>query len=79
MSSWQHVDGKSNPADLGTRGAHLIDLKADSPWFKGPSVLYNESTKQSLMLPEVDESLMEVKQNKVAIATTKAIEPIINY
>ena len=66
---------KINPTDLSTRGAHFIDLKADSPWFKSPSVLYNESTKQNLALPEVDESLMEIKQNKVVIAITKAIEP----
>ena len=79
VSSWQHIDGKSNPADLGTRGAYLTDLKPDSIWFKGPSVLYEESTQQNLTLPEVDESQMEIKRNKVVIATTKAIKPLIIY
>jgi hypothetical protein len=34
-SSWSHVAGKENPADLLTRGLSAVSLKGSSVWIKG--------------------------------------------
>ena len=36
---WQHVPGKSNPADKATRGLKAIDLSTDDAWWSGPDFL----------------------------------------
>lgn len=38
-STWLHVAGKQNPADLLTRGAHIDDLNSYDMWWHGPSFL----------------------------------------
>jgi hypothetical protein len=38
-SSWSHVAGKENPADLLTRGLSAVSLKGSSVWIKGPDFL----------------------------------------
>ena len=53
-SSWNHVDTKSNPADLGTRAKIIshTDL-LDSAWFKGPDWLQSPQSEWpiSRMIP----------------------------
>ena len=38
-SSWRHVPGHNNPADLGTRGISVYDLKDSKLWTYGPTWL----------------------------------------
>ena len=35
-NQWHHVDGKSNPADVASRGASLLSLKNNDNWWEGP-------------------------------------------
>jgi hypothetical protein len=39
LSSWYWVQGSSNTADWLTRGKDVLELGADSEWFRGPSFL----------------------------------------
>ena len=43
-SDWRHVPGVLNPADHGTRGLKLNDLKPECPWFNGPLFLKHDPT-----------------------------------
>ena len=38
INQWRHVGGKLNPADIGTRGMTVEDLK-ESEWLSGPAWL----------------------------------------
>ena len=52
----RHVEGVSNPADLGTRGIQLTELKPDSIWFKGPQFLYEELNKKPIKIAPLDKN-----------------------
>ena len=53
-NQWYHIDGKSNPADSGSRGIW------SSCWMEGPDILRSESIPLELVCPEVVESDIEV-------------------
>ena len=40
VEGWRHVPGKSNPADLPSRGVRLEDLADNSLWWNGPTWLH---------------------------------------
>ena len=37
---WKHVDGKSNPADIASRGSSANKLLKDTTWLRGPDFLW---------------------------------------
>ncbi|XP_073963739.1 LOW QUALITY PROTEIN: uncharacterized protein [Choristoneura fumiferana] len=37
--NWYHVQSQENPADVASRGQHLLDLKGNVMWWKGPKWL----------------------------------------
>ena len=43
-SQWNHVPGKLNPADKGTRGLTAAQLASDSVWWNGPEFLVQQHT-----------------------------------
>ena len=40
VNNWNHVEGKSNPADMASRGTRVNELMS-SEWYTGPQQLYN--------------------------------------
>ena len=45
-SQWCHIDGKSNPSDIASRGATPAQLQA-SNWFTGPAFLQDQGVTTS--------------------------------
>ena len=45
-SQWSHIDGKSNPSDVASRGATPIQLQ-NSCWFTGPAFLQDQGVTTS--------------------------------
>ena len=44
-NQWNHIDGKTNPADIASRGASPLQI-AESNWLKGPSHLQDPGKTQ---------------------------------
>ena len=55
--SWFHCKGKTNPADLPTRGLTVQDLKQSTLWWNGPCALISpdqlESSQEYIQEDEV--------------------------
>ena len=62
-SDWFHVDTKSNPADLASRGLDASQISQHSCWFEGPAFLWQQSLDAMLTPPvaPVSDSDSEVK------------------
>ncbi|XP_038162876.1 uncharacterized protein LOC119797746 [Cyprinodon tularosa] len=59
--SWSHCKGKTNPADLPTRGLTVQDLKQSTLWWNGPCALISpdqlESSQEDIQEDEVKSEL----------------------
>ena len=77
---WHHIDGKLNPADLGTRGLSLKETISNKLWLQGPEFLYDEDIEfgnNSIEpLPETHE---ELKQDKMIVNTIKSPTNVIEF
>jgi len=61
-SSWSHISGKDNPADLGSRGLKAVELKSNELWWKGPQWLpVKEKWPEKSEMKEVEECKIEEK------------------
>ena len=49
VSSWSHVDGQVNPADLPTRGVDALDTESCYRWFHGPAFIKHPSSRILLL------------------------------
>ena len=73
IEEWHHISGKMNPADIGSRGASLVQLKNMRLWWRGPYFL--ELNREDWPdQPEVHAALnpcdIEVKMSPVVAVTT---------
>ena len=67
MFNWAWVRGKSNPADLLTRGCAPDDLVSTSEWWNGPPFLYEDVSKWGLKFGlQKEESVPGEKKVKIA-------------
>ena len=77
---WHHIDGKSNPADLATRGLSLKEIMTNKLWLHGPEFLWNEEinfeAKPINSLPETHE---EVKREKMRVNTIRVPTELIEF
>ena len=61
---WQHVPGKTNPADCASRGLYPSELVQQNSWWNGPSSLHDSPSKWPV-LPELIEK-PEPNEEKVS-------------
>nr|CAD2202351.1 unnamed protein product [Meloidogyne enterolobii] len=79
-----HIDGKSNPADLASRGCTPEQLNSNRNWFEGPEWLAKSKDKWPKSIKEFDPmSFVLVESNQPALemsmTTIEAIQPLIDY
>jgi hypothetical protein len=70
--SWRHVPGKSNPADLPSRGVRLEDLADNNLWWNGPTWLHeSEEHWPQFKNSEPDEAAeKEMNLSEISLATS---------
>ena len=78
-SQWRHVPGKSNPADLASRGFESDDFKSFDLWLKGPEFLLTGDYPQTSVLPVVCDSDPEVKREATSFAIVPPVASFLNY
>ena len=63
---WKHVRGTENPADLGTRGTLLTELKSSKLWWNGPPFLLGDYDLEESMtsLPLSPDAQKETKKER---------------
>jgi len=74
-SSWSHISGKDNPADLGSRGLKAVELKSNELWWKGPQWLpFKEKWPEKSEMKEVEECKIEEKVVKEQVLLVNDID-----
>ena len=73
---WRHIDTKSNPADVTSRGIPAYDCKRMSMWLNGPDLLWKCASEwpNQIPVPSISKDDTEIKK-AITINTTK-IDPI---
>ena len=61
-TQWRHCAGKSNPADLPSRGVSPGELKSNNLWFNGPDWLVQGIMEDEPELEMPDECIVEMKE-----------------
>lgn len=76
VSQWRYVDGKQNPADLGSRGSSPSKFLQSSEWKEGPIFLKEDEAHWPAHYRdlEVEEGDTEVKRVKSILTTLASIE-----
>lgn len=70
-ATWLHIDGKSNPADLVSRGVSLNDLISSDIWWTGPKLLYDNVSKWPQTQLRTQTSILpELKSSSVTLVST---------
>eukprot|EP00057_Strongylocentrotus_purpuratus_P002977 XP_003725633.2 PREDICTED: uncharacterized protein LOC100892397 [Strongylocentrotus purpuratus] len=81
-SQWRHVDTKSNPADLASRGATVEQLM-ESNWLKGPAFLSKRSLPihegKSYDVPEDDPEVKKSCVSATSVVTTFDLERLERF
>ncbi|CDQ97861.1 unnamed protein product [Oncorhynchus mykiss] len=81
--SWSHIEGKTNPADLPTRGQTVRNLTQSELWWNGPRILtspnQSEETDDNKVPEEVNIELKSSCQVTVQLAenSTDITEPVL--
>lgn len=77
---WCHVDGKSNPADLLSRGTSLAELSSSNLWWRGPDFLLNAVANwdQQSDVPHCD-NLPELKSSTVCMLNNNPNNDLVNF
>ncbi|CAI5682672.1 unnamed protein product [Oreochromis niloticus] len=80
-SSWSHVPGKANPADLPTRGQSVEALLQNQLWWNGPSFLVSEDriheSEDQNISDEMNVELKSSHQVAIHFAANDICEPIL--
>ena len=71
-SSWHHVVGKENPADITSRGVRSVSQLLSSTWFTGPTFLHQQHLTFPSCIPIINPEDPEVKSSCL---TTKTPQP----
>ena len=73
--SWSHVPGDLNPADHGTRGLPLTDLRPSHPWIEGPAFLYEDEEQWPSLdrLPALANDDPEIRKSAIVQVTYKFV------
>ena len=71
-SSWHHVVGKENPADIASRGVRSVSQLLSSTWFTGPTFLHQQPLTLPSCIPIINPEDPEVKSSCL---TTKTPQP----
>lgn len=68
-SQWRFVPGKSNPADLATRGTNVEETDPNSRWLNGPSFLLQDenSWPTTSNVQPLDSTDVEIRSNHVKL------------
>ena len=61
---WQHVPGKTNPADCASRGLYPSELVRQNSWWNGPSWLHDSPSKWPVLLELIEKP--EPSEEKVS-------------
>lgn len=64
-TQWSYVDGKLNPADIGSRGCSSLNMLGK--WLEGPNQLASTETQYPVLLPD-PEVRNEVVVLKISVA-----------
>ena len=75
-SSWHHVVGKENPADIASRGVRLVSQLLSSTWFTRPTFLHQQHLTLPSCIPIINPEDPEVKSSCL---TTKTPQPSQHY
>ena len=75
-SQWNHVPGKQNPADVGSRGLTVAQLKSSDLWWNGPDFLRRASDHcpclETTELPPDEPELKKVTKESVNVVVGTA-------
>lgn len=76
---WHHVDSKSNPADIASRGIHARDSKRMEIWLHGPEFLKRDCSEwpKEIPIPKINTNDDEIKKD-VAVHTSTS-DPVVNF
>ncbi len=67
-STWNHIPGKDNPADLGSRGVKAAELKANELWWHGPEWLpYKDQWPERTEIQKAEDCKAEENKEKEQI------------
>ncbi|XP_070562165.1 uncharacterized protein [Ptychodera flava] len=70
QNKWRHVDTKTNPADLASRGITADELLTRTLWWKGSAFLTDFDLQQTTQeIPELDTNDPEVKKEATVLAS----------
>lgn len=79
---WSHCNGKTNPADLPTRGQNIENLIQSQLWWNGPPSLSSTSEAESMdegcFAEEVNAELRCKFQVAVQLTSTEPAEPLLD-
>lgn len=78
LRCWRHVDSKSNPADLVSRGVNAPDLKNNSLWWHGPEWLLSENHWPVGPENQIFETTEEIRKVKAHFTYFKDYEDPLN-
>ena len=79
---WSHCPTECNPADIGSRGQSLKDLKANQLWWNGPEWL--ENSKESYPVQpsesqlETEECYQEIRQELTTLLASNELKGKVN-
>ncbi|XP_065073868.1 uncharacterized protein LOC135697936 [Ochlerotatus camptorhynchus] len=79
-SSWKHVAGADNPADIISRGMIPAQLQYEKLWFEGPLWLRQDASIWPSNVPEeeVDQALLEERKIVALPATSEPVSEIFS-
>ena len=73
--SWHHIDSKSNPADMATRGSTFSNLLNNQLWWQGPNIIRDSTALKTVFTGSVPQP---IKVNILTTASNNEINFIKN-
>ena len=77
-TEWRYVNTEDNPADDGSKGVKLEDLKKNDRWLKGPGFLWQEESEWPAMIevPQLTDDDPEVRKEIQVYTTVSEVNPL---
>ena len=72
---WRHCPGRSNPADMSSRGAEVSELISNSMWLSGPDFLRADEEDWPDPLPVQQPAQEDVEVKVESFATATVVDP----